>query len=401
MDLEGGEMGEGKPATGAQKGLDGADGLDAAAGAKGGAVEGGSGAGEVKLACEGPILEQGVEEAGVEDVSGTGGVPDGDLEGGGVEEARTVPGEYAFFAERGGGDTMAEAAVHGLESGDKGRRAGEPLGQVAADDGVVREGKQIVEAGVKFVEVGEDGDTGLARPGRRLSGGGSVIAVEVKQASAGDPLAAQLGGMKILTGVATPEDGALGVLVQEDDALAAVTGGDGEPVRLDAKAVEFGAMERGGGIVAELANVARGESPGGAGSDGGGNLATGKRGEVGELDLGAGHGKTRQSDDGVGGIESDADDIDGGIEIAVLRKIRRLSWKGRLQEDSLTSGGRRCAERCGLREDYPRFSGVSCMWREKTLSTTFSTSARKKLGCCAGMVTCAFVPSAPAIWLQR
>ena len=50
------------------------EGVDAAAGADGGAVEGGGGAGEFELAVEGPVLEERVDEAGVEDVAGTGGV---------------------------------------------------------------------------------------------------------------------------------------------------------------------------------------------------------------------------------------------------------------------------------------------------------------------------------------
>ena len=83
--------------------LDGGDGVDAGAGAEGGAVEGGGGAGEIELAGQGPALQEAVDEGGVEDVSGARGVDRLDVEGGGVVELRTVPGEDAFFAEGCGG----------------------------------------------------------------------------------------------------------------------------------------------------------------------------------------------------------------------------------------------------------------------------------------------------------
>jgi len=72
--------------------LDGGDGLDASAGAQGGAVEGGCGAGEIELAGQGPALQEGVDEGGVENVSGAGGVDRLDREGGGIVELRAVPG---------------------------------------------------------------------------------------------------------------------------------------------------------------------------------------------------------------------------------------------------------------------------------------------------------------------
>src|SRR5260370_36676748 len=89
--------------------LDGGDGLDARAGAKGGAVKGGGGAGEIELALQGPALQKSVDEAGVKNVSGAGGVKGLDAEGGGVVELSSVPGEDAFFAECCGGETRAKA----------------------------------------------------------------------------------------------------------------------------------------------------------------------------------------------------------------------------------------------------------------------------------------------------
>ena len=60
------------------KGGDVFEGVDAAAGTNGSAVEGGGGAGEFKLAVERPVLQHGVDEASVEYVARAGGVDDAD-----------------------------------------------------------------------------------------------------------------------------------------------------------------------------------------------------------------------------------------------------------------------------------------------------------------------------------
>src|SRR6266849_8133493 len=87
------------------------DGLDAAAGAEGGAVEGGGGAGEIKLAGQGPALQEAVDEAGVENVSGAGGVDRLHAKGGGVVELGVVPGQDALFAECGAGAASATPSL--------------------------------------------------------------------------------------------------------------------------------------------------------------------------------------------------------------------------------------------------------------------------------------------------
>src|ERR1700720_4462825 len=102
--------------AGCHEGGDVVEGVDAAAGADGSAVQCGGGAGEFKLAVEGPVGEESVDEAGVEDVSGSGGVDDGDRVGGSVEELFAVEGEDAFLAECRGGEAAVVAAVHLAES---------------------------------------------------------------------------------------------------------------------------------------------------------------------------------------------------------------------------------------------------------------------------------------------
>src|SRR5271154_6860594 len=113
------------------------EGVDASASSDGGAVEGGGGAGELELAVEGPVLEERVDEAGVEDVAGAGGVDYGDAEGGDVEEMVAVEGEDSFGAEGGGGEAGVVAAVQSAEGLLESGFGGEAGGEVAADDEVV------------------------------------------------------------------------------------------------------------------------------------------------------------------------------------------------------------------------------------------------------------------------
>ncbi len=120
---------DGVAGRGGHEVFDGFDKADAAAGAAGGAVERGGGAGEVELARQGPALQQTVDEAGVEDVAGSGGVDDGDAIGGAEVEMAAVPGEDAVFAEGGGGDGAAEAAFHGAEGLLEVAFAGEAAGK--------------------------------------------------------------------------------------------------------------------------------------------------------------------------------------------------------------------------------------------------------------------------------
>jgi hypothetical protein len=87
------------PSAGGHQLLDGCDGLDATAGADGGAVERGRGAGEIELPLQGPALQEPVDEARVKNVSGAGSVNRLHAKSGGVVELRSVPSQYAFFAQ--------------------------------------------------------------------------------------------------------------------------------------------------------------------------------------------------------------------------------------------------------------------------------------------------------------
>ena len=306
--------------AGGDEGFDFGYGLDGSAGAYGGAVEGCGCAGEVELAGEGPVLEEAVDEAGVKDVSGAGGVEDGDVVGGSVVEGVAVVGEDAVGAEGGGGEAAVVAAVHLLKCAFEVGLLHETGGEVAGDDGVVDVGEELFDAGVELVEVGDDGDIGLAGPASGLGGGGGVVAVDVEGAGVDDPLALEVGGLEDEAGfgVAADEDGALAFGVDEDEGLGAGCSGDGDDTGFDAGVGEGLAMKGGGEIVAELADVAGLESPELAGDDSGGDLSAGENRGGGVLDLGAADGVFGEGNDGVGGVEAYAYEVDLGRGLHVF-----------------------------------------------------------------------------------
>src|SRR5713226_3478235 len=99
----------GVASSGGNEMLDGVDGLNATAGADGGAVEGGGGAGEIELLLQGPTLQESIDKAGVKDVTGAGGVNGLDSKRGGVVELLSVPGQNSVFAERRSGKAAAKS----------------------------------------------------------------------------------------------------------------------------------------------------------------------------------------------------------------------------------------------------------------------------------------------------
>src|SRR5258707_8282414 len=68
-------------------------------------------------------------------------------------------------------------------------------------------------------------------------------------------------------------------------------------------------MEGGGEVVAEFADVAGAKAPVLAGDDGGGDLSAGEGADGGVFGLGAARGVGGERDDGVGGVEAYADEV--------------------------------------------------------------------------------------------
>ena len=113
------------------------------------------------------------------------------------------------------------------------------------------------------------------------------MAVDVKGAGVGDPFALEIAGVEDDALVATAEDGALSLGVDEDEGLGAGDSGGGDDVGFDAGMREGFAMESGGEIVAEFADVTGAQTPLLAGDDGGGDLSAGKSADGGVFGLGA------------------------------------------------------------------------------------------------------------------
>src|SRR6266478_6625728 len=83
-------------------------------------------------------------------------------------------------------------------------------------------------------------------------------------------------------------------------------------MRFDAEAGELGAVQGGGKVVTDFADVTRAKSPGLAGDHGGGDLAARENVGGAEFDLGAGRRIVMDRNERVGGVEADTDDVDFG-----------------------------------------------------------------------------------------
>src|ERR1022692_166340 len=272
--------------------FNGFDGLDAAAGAGGRAVERCSGAGEVKLAIEGPALVETVDKTGVEDVSGPSCIDDRNAIGPAVEMVVSIPGKHAVRAEGGGGEQATETGLHVAESSLDVGTAHQAAGEISAYD--------------EIVDVGDYGDGGGAGPLGGLGGGGCVEAVNMERAGVDDPLAAKVGGLENKAFVQSVDYGSLAAGIDQDQRLRACSSRHGDELRFYAFAGEGLAMQPGAVVVAELAHVAGAHSPVLAGNDGAGGLTTGHDGRVTALDFGAARGEGFERDQGVCGVEPNA-----------------------------------------------------------------------------------------------
>jgi hypothetical protein len=322
-DFQGGEVSRGFVARrGGHECLNGGDRPDAAAGALGHAVHGGGGTGEVELALERPSLQGSVDEAGVEDVAGAGGVDGADAVGGGVVQVLSIPGEDAIGAQGGSGERASVAALQLLQGLREIRLAGKAAGEIAADDEVVDVLDERVHAGVGFIQIGDNGDTSGAGPAGGEDGGGGVMPIDVECARVDDPLAAELLGLEGDTLVAAAENGAFAIGIDEDQRARAGGAGNVDELAFDAGAMKLVCVQLGCRIVTELAHVAGGEAPGLAGDDGGRDLPTGADDFGLIFDFGTALGELRYVDDGVGGVQAHAHDVN-------LRRLRHVVILGR------------------------------------------------------------------------
>src|SRR5213082_1447894 len=146
---------------------------------------------------------------------------------------------------------------------------------ISAADQIVDIFKQRFDAGIEFIQVGDDRNFGGARPSGGLGGSRGVVAVKVKCARVDDPIALQFFRAKGEAVVAPPQDGALARIVHKEECLLTVAIRRGEQMRFNAEAREFRSVPRSRAVPAHLADVARTESPLLAGDESGGGLAAG------------------------------------------------------------------------------------------------------------------------------
>src|SRR5271168_1438614 len=95
----------------------------------------------------------------------------------------------------------------------------------------------------------------------------------MKGARIEDPLAIEFFGPKSQALVAFPKHGAFAGFIYENEGLLAGARGSGEETGFDAAAGKFGAVQFGGGVFADFADIAGAQAPALAGDYGGGGLA--------------------------------------------------------------------------------------------------------------------------------
>src|SRR5229473_4405155 len=102
-----------------------------------------------------------------------------------------------------------------------------------------------------------------------------------------DPIALEFFRTQRQAVVAFPKDGTLAAVIHENESLLAGTAGRGEKMSFDAKARKFRAVQPGGDVVADFADVTRAQTPLPAGNHGRGDLPAGQHFRGTKFDFGA------------------------------------------------------------------------------------------------------------------
>lgn len=127
-----------------------------------------------------------------------------------------------------------------------------------------------------------------------------------------DPIALEFFRTERQAVVAFPKNSAFAAVIHKNESLLAGTAGRSEKMGFDAEARKFRAVQLGGDVVADFADVTRAQAPLPAGNHGGGDLAAGQHFRGTKFDLGPARGIVRDRNERVGGVETDADNIHFG-----------------------------------------------------------------------------------------
>jgi hypothetical protein len=134
----------------------------------------------------------------------------------------------------------------------------------------------------------------------------------VKRAGVDDPLAAELIGTESHPLVAAPEDRAFAGTIHKNEGLLAGASRGREKMRLDAGPKEFRGVDGSCGIIANFADVSSAESPVLASDHSAGDLPAGEHGCGTEFHFRAAPGEIRERNQGVRGVEPNADNVNLG-----------------------------------------------------------------------------------------
>ena len=200
-------------------------------------------------------------------------------------------------------------AAHAAQGVFEVRFPGDLQRKIPADDEVVDIFEKFFDAGICLVEVGNNEHTRFSRPACGLNGSCGVVSIDVKGSGVYDPFAVEFRGTQYKAFIAAAKDSALAGGVDDDERLRAGAAGDRNKLRLHACMGELAAMEFGGLVVAELADISCGQAPALTRDNSGCDLSTRKDADRTVFNLRAGRGKAGERDEGVGGVQSNSDQI--------------------------------------------------------------------------------------------
>src|SRR5579885_762070 len=235
-------------------------------------------AGEIELPFERPVLKQAIDESGMEDVAGAGGIDDGHAVSGSVIELLSVPCDNSVRPEGRRRKAAFIAALYASQSFFEIDFAGEAAGEITAYDGVVNIFKQLFYSGIEFIEISDYRDACAARPAGRERGCSGVMAVDEKRARMDHPFAIEVARLQHEPLVFAAEHGALACAINQNQRLRACAAGDCDELRFNSGFGKGLAVKIGCAVVAKLADVACLQAPTGAGHGSSGHLAAGEHG---------------------------------------------------------------------------------------------------------------------------
>ena len=291
--------------------LDGGHWGDSAACSVGLAIETGSGTAELEQLLNIPATQEAVGESCVEKVACTGRIYDRDTIGGGIPETVAIPSESALFAESRADRHCAVLGADGGQSHEGIVRTAKRFENTEREHGIIHLGQQEPELIAELIEVAHDGHASFSSPGGGQAGGFRVFAVHVEEAGTLEPILLEIGRRELDARVAVGQDGAAAsFILDEDIGEPALGSGDAQQAGVDLARAEIFLVKLGIMVGAGGADVAAAKSPASGGDNGGGDLAAEADFTGDGVGFAVARGEMFEAEDDVGGIFTDAGEID-------------------------------------------------------------------------------------------